>query len=327
MTYSQRPRRLLGFRRSVAPVASAMIVALVCSGLVPSVHAGDRHAGPPYDAAVLSEIAEDVLRRASGAKPSPVPIAPDATTAAAAAESMMEGEGLELAPDSPFTHIAPAREGSTVPTSPGVAAPGKVKPDKAPAGYRSNSWRQGTKRSRAGPELLVGRPRPVVRARRRPAGAGGRRRRPRPCIRVRLRAADRSAGQRPGTAARRPRCPLARAPRRPSQGQAPRRISRRARDAARGRLAGRERAGAKAERGAGRGARTARKEGRHRSRDADPDCDQPLRGRYGGASAASSKPPVPCSESTIPSSSPIARWPRGRPSRRSPPSTSCCSSS
>ena len=130
MTHSQRPRRLLGFRRSVAPVASAMIVTLVCSGLVPSVRAGDRHAGPPYDAAVLSEIAEDVLRRASGAKPSPVPIAPDA--AAAAAEYMMEGEGIELAPDSPFTNIAPAREGITVPTSPGVAAPGKVKLEQAP---------------------------------------------------------------------------------------------------------------------------------------------------------------------------------------------------
>jgi hypothetical protein len=125
-----------------------MIVALVFSGLVPSVRAGDRQAGPPYDAAVLSEIAEDLLRtRASGAKPSPVPIAPDATTAAAAAEYMMEGEGLELASDSPFTHIAPAREGVTVPTSPGVAAPRKVKLDTPPVGYRSNSWRQGTRQS------------------------------------------------------------------------------------------------------------------------------------------------------------------------------------
>src|SRR5688500_5583266 len=104
--YVQRPLHLLRSRRRVAAVASALIVALVCSGLVPSVRAGDRHAGPPYDAAVLSEIAEDVLRRASmGALPSPVPIAPDAATAAAAAAYMMEGEGIELAPEIGRAHV------------------------------------------------------------------------------------------------------------------------------------------------------------------------------------------------------------------------------
>ncbi len=119
-------------------VVAAMIAAVACGGLVPPVRAGDRQASPPYDASVLSEIAENVRRRAlTGPKKlEPVSISPSAT----AAPAEFEGEDIEIAPDAPFAHSAPAQEGITVATPPGAALVGKTKPEPG-VGYQSNSSR------------------------------------------------------------------------------------------------------------------------------------------------------------------------------------------
>ena len=137
MTHSQRPRGLLGFRRSVAPAVSAMIVALVCSGLV-SVRGGDgrvraalRRRGPVGDRARRS------APRRPGAKPSCPSRSPGR---AAAAEEM---EGVERAPDSSRTpRTSPPRARASPSRLRPASAPGRC-PKAATTGYRSNSWRQG----------------------------------------------------------------------------------------------------------------------------------------------------------------------------------------
>jgi len=63
MTYSQRPRCLPGFRKSVAPAVTSMIAVLIWSGLVSPVGSEDRVRVPPSDRGVLSENARDVLHR------------------------------------------------------------------------------------------------------------------------------------------------------------------------------------------------------------------------------------------------------------------------
>ena len=127
MTYSQRRRCLLGFRKSLAPAASAMIAALIWSGLASSVGGEEKAAVPPYDRGVLSEIARDVLRRgATGPNQS----APEPTAPGAEAATEFAGVGSAPEPDPPITHIAPAREGISVPIPPKSAAPRKVTADR-----------------------------------------------------------------------------------------------------------------------------------------------------------------------------------------------------
>jgi hypothetical protein len=125
-----------GAWRRAATGALALATALVAQGLVPDVRAHTAPARPPRDAAVLSEIAEDVLRRALLGPESLAPeaIGPDT-------DPVENLEGVEDEPDPPFAHIAPAREGIAVPFAAGVAAPGDVKPPRA-AGYRSATGRQ-----------------------------------------------------------------------------------------------------------------------------------------------------------------------------------------
>ena len=148
MTHSQRPRCLLGFRKSLAPVTSAMIAVLIGSGLVAPVGGEDKVAvRPPYDRRVLSEIARDVLRRgATGGNQS----VPEASSPTVVAEAETAGVGTAPDPDSPVTHIAPAQEGIHVAIPPGSAAAEKVIPEAATAGYHSNSWRQRPAAPRAG---------------------------------------------------------------------------------------------------------------------------------------------------------------------------------
>ena len=146
MTYSQRPRCLPGFRRSVAPAVSSMIAVLIWSGLVSPVGGEDRVAVPPYDRGVLSEMARDVLRRgATGGNQS----VPEPTSPAADAKEEMAVVGSAPDPAPPVTHIAPAREGISVSIPPTSSAPKKELPTSATTGYQSNSWRQRPDTARA----------------------------------------------------------------------------------------------------------------------------------------------------------------------------------
>ena len=139
----------------VRHVVIALMVALVGSGVAPSLRAEAKKAGPPpYDPATLSEIADDVLRQASptAKPPEPVAISP---SAAAKAEDF-DGVELDPPPDSAVTDIAPAREGITVPIPREAALAGRVKPQGAPKGYRSNSSRQGDKKAPKGLTFSTG---------------------------------------------------------------------------------------------------------------------------------------------------------------------------
>ena len=143
MTYSQRRRCLLGFRKSLAPAASAMIAALIWSGLASSVGGEERAAVPPFDRGVLSEIAQDVLTRGATGPDQSVP-EPTAPGAEAAAE--FAGVGSAPDPDPPITHIAPAREGISVPIPPKSAAPTE--------GHRGSRDRQAINPTRGGRRAL-----------------------------------------------------------------------------------------------------------------------------------------------------------------------------
>ena len=146
MSYSRRPRCLLGFRKSVAPAASSMIAVLMWSGLVSPVGAEDRVAVPHYDRGVLSEMARDVLRHGATDRNQSVP---ESTSPAAEAQEEMAVGGSARDPAPPVTHIAPAREGISVAIPPGSSAPTKKLPASAAAGYLSNSWRQRPDTARA----------------------------------------------------------------------------------------------------------------------------------------------------------------------------------
>jgi hypothetical protein len=118
-----------------------MIGAVLCAGLVAPAGAEEGVKARPYDRAVLSEIADDVLRRGLRGPDRSVPVETSPSTAARAED--FEGVEMELPPDSPASHMAPAREGITVATPPGATGAKKTKPGPAAAGYRSNSSRRG----------------------------------------------------------------------------------------------------------------------------------------------------------------------------------------
>jgi hypothetical protein len=112
---------------------AAMLAALGACLLVSPVDAAE-----PYDAHVLSEIADDVLRRGATGPDGAVVESVPPRTIADAAPVVDEGATASEA------HIPPAQEGIFVAMPPGVAAPAKV--DVAAGvtdeGYESNSFRQ-----------------------------------------------------------------------------------------------------------------------------------------------------------------------------------------
>ena len=110
MTYSQRPRCLPGFRKGVAPAVSSMIAVLIWSGLVSPVGGEDRVAVPPYDRAVLSEIAQDVLRRGSTGRNQSVP---ESTSPGADAKEEMAVVGSAPDPASARDAHRPRARGHT----------------------------------------------------------------------------------------------------------------------------------------------------------------------------------------------------------------------
>ena len=145
-TNSRREHPSPTFNKIVAWAAYSMMALLTCAGVTAPVTAEDRGQRTPYDRRVLSEIARDVLRnRATGANQS-------------VAQPSLLGwtPGLKPEPDSTVadtepdegmtaTHIAPAREGNTVPIDRLARQPQKSLPQAAePAGYHSNSWRRRT---------------------------------------------------------------------------------------------------------------------------------------------------------------------------------------
>ena len=142
-TYPQRPRCVLTFRKTIAPLASATIAVLIWSGLASPISAEERAATPTYDRNVLSEIGRDVLRRgATGSNQSvPEPRSPAAEAEEAAA---VVGSGPDPVPN--VTHADSAREGISVPIPPPssarLKATQKVPPAAPDTSYQSNSWRQ-----------------------------------------------------------------------------------------------------------------------------------------------------------------------------------------
>jgi Subtilase family/CARDB len=140
MTYFQRPRRLPGFRRSFPSAASATIAVLIWSGLVSPVGGEQGLVLPPYDRGILSEIAQDVLRRGSTG---PNQSLPEAISPGAEAQEEVVVVGSAPDPVPAPTHIAPAREGTSVSIPPTSSAPKKkVLPESATTSHQSNSWRQ-----------------------------------------------------------------------------------------------------------------------------------------------------------------------------------------
>jgi len=114
----------------------------IWSGLVPAARGEDGAVVPPYDDAVLLEIAQEVL---TGTNPSaPEASEPDASASAAAARTEAAPSELTTVPDpdSGAADLEPAAEGVTVTIPPGFAA-SRTKPDVAStSAYRSNSFRQ-----------------------------------------------------------------------------------------------------------------------------------------------------------------------------------------
>ena len=138
-TCSPRPLFLLWSRRRVAPAVAVMIAVLIWAGLADPVSGGPRKATPRYDRQVLSEIADDVLRRAAARPDRSVP---ESVSTRDAAEDEATADEDALHPEGPVTHIAPAREGITVEIPPGSAAATKAIAEDIDTGYHSNSWRQ-----------------------------------------------------------------------------------------------------------------------------------------------------------------------------------------
>ena len=274
MTYSQRPRGPLGFGKRVASAVSALIAVVIWSGLVSPAGGEGRVAVPPYDRGVLSEIARDVLRRgATGGNQS----VPESTSPMGEAEE--EVAVVESAPGAPSRppRTSPPARGHHRPDSAHVLG---VKEGASEGGDHQLSLQlvAAAPGHPARAQLLVGCPRPGLRARprakrprRRPARAG-------PAVRVRLSPATGPPRRGARKEVGRPRGGASRSPRRPPEGPPAGRIARGDRKAGRGRVGRGERAAAEAELGADHASGLSRGGGRCRPRDADPDRHQSLRG-------------------------------------------------
>ena len=122
-THFRVRQRLPEFRRHLISTTSGIMAMLLWSGLAGSVRADEQTAAPRYDRAVLSEIAQDVLR-----PPATRPEHSRAKSGASEADAREEAVEVGTAdePVSPVTHIAPAQEGITVAIPPGLAPAAKV---------------------------------------------------------------------------------------------------------------------------------------------------------------------------------------------------------
>ena len=133
-------RQSPAFRRRLAPALATISAVLTAAALLCPVAAEHGAPVPRYDRRVLSEIAQDVLRRAASG--------PDQPVARVSLPTRQPDEGIEAAGSAadlapPATDIAPTQAGTIVEIAPGTPAPGrKTAPKTSAAGYHSNSWRQ-----------------------------------------------------------------------------------------------------------------------------------------------------------------------------------------
>ena len=122
-------------RARVGRIALAIVALVLASGIADPAGSQDKAA---HDPAVLSEVARDVLRRA---------------TTGPAQSASEPGSAATLAPEPKAAADAPGLPPGLIQASPGrpatsVSAPATISPPKdaasigAPAGYMSNSWRQ-----------------------------------------------------------------------------------------------------------------------------------------------------------------------------------------
>src|SRR5215471_17458327 len=142
-TQSRRPWGRPGFAKCLAPATFAAFAVVMWTGLSSSVNGQEQTAAQRDDRATLSEIARDVSRRAAaGADQSaPEPTEPGAR-ATTEATRQLTGVGSPPDPLPPVTHIAPPRDGISVPIPPRSAAPSKGIGESAVGSYESNSSRQ-----------------------------------------------------------------------------------------------------------------------------------------------------------------------------------------
>ena len=137
----QQRRQPSAFRRRLAPALSTISAVLTAAALVCPVAAEQGAPMLRYDRRVLSETAQDVLRRAASG--------PDQPVARVSLPTRQPDEGVEAAGSAadlapPATDIAPVQAGTIVKIAPGTPAPGRktAAPTTGAAGYQSNSWRQ-----------------------------------------------------------------------------------------------------------------------------------------------------------------------------------------
>ena len=124
MTHARRYRRLPDFCRRFGPVASAIVAVLLVSGPVSPVGGEDKTTVPQHDRAVLAEIAQDVINRASTGHDRTLP--ESSSRDGVPDEIAVVGSAPDPAPA--LSHIAPAREGISVSIPPTSSAPKKPAP-------------------------------------------------------------------------------------------------------------------------------------------------------------------------------------------------------
>ena len=132
-------RRLPEFCRRFGPVASAIVAVLLVSGPVSPLGSEDKTTVPQHDPAVLAEIAQDVINRASTSHDRTLP--ESSSRDGVPDEITVVGSAPDPAPA--LSHFPPGREGISV-SAPATASPPKPAPaTSGAAGYQSNSWRRG----------------------------------------------------------------------------------------------------------------------------------------------------------------------------------------
>ena len=222
MTHARRYRRLPDFCRRFGPVASAIVAVLLVSGPVSPLGSEDKTTVPQHDPAVLAEIAQDVINRASTSHDRTLP--ESSSRDGVPDEITVVGSAPDPAPA--LSHFPPGREGISV-SAPATASPPKPAPaTSGAAGYQSNSWRRGRPESSRSLTLLVWRLHPVVRARPRVEGPGRPGASRGPLFRVRVPPAPGAAEQGAPEHAGESRRPAPRSPRQPPEGSSARRIAR-----------------------------------------------------------------------------------------------------
>ncbi|HEY8515532.1 MAG TPA: S8 family serine peptidase [Candidatus Binatia bacterium] len=148
-----RARNLRELRGRLASALVASLALALCVGPVSSVAGDQSVVRPPYDEALLAEIAEAVLAGLPASPPEATsPAAPSSAPGAAASDAAAADASAaepELAPDELAAELAPAVEGVNVLIPPGAMASRKKPDAKATATYLSNSSRQRADAGRA----------------------------------------------------------------------------------------------------------------------------------------------------------------------------------